>query len=42
MVQTFAKAAPVTFVTAFTPTSLTVGWNTAFNGGFFYTCQDPA
>ncbi len=42
MVQTFAKAAPVTFVTAFTPTSLTVGWNTAFKGGFFYTCQDPA
>ena len=40
MVQTYAQPAPVTFVTAFSPTHVTVSWKSSFKGGFLYSCQD--
>ena len=40
MVQTYARATPVAYVTAFAPTHVTVSWNARYKGGFFYSCQD--
>lgn len=42
LVQTFANAAPVAYVSSFTSTRIVVSWNTALNGGFFYLCQDAS
>lgn len=42
IVQTKSNASPVTYATSASKTLLTVGWNAAFNGGWYYICQDAS
>lgn len=39
VVQTFANAAPVAYVTSYSPSYLTVSWNSTLNGSWYYICQ---
>ncbi len=39
MVQTYANATPVAYLSSYTTTQITVSWTTTFHGGFFYLCQ---